>query len=164
MPPALPRRERDAGGSDDLVGAHETLPVTGGKAPGAGGVEPRQLFAKPNAAQIPIELERLLPDSLGDCRNRRQTSLQRPEVKPGAADDDRQPTCPERRGDLVQCPRPPIGDRAALGSIEITVEPMRRLRLGRRVGTGGQDPEVAIGLLAVAVDDNAVQTVRQLER
>ena len=149
---------------DDLIGAHETLPVTGGKAPGAGGIEPRQLFAKPDAAQMPIEFERLPSDSLGDCRNRRQTSLQRAQVKTGAADDDRQPTCPNRRGDLVQCPRPPIGDRAALGSIEITVEPMRRLRLGRRVGTGGQDPEVAIGLLAVAVDDNAVQAVRQLER
>ena len=160
----LPRRERDAGGMDDLIGAHETLPVTGGKAPGAGGIEPRQLFAKPDAAQMPVEFERLLSDSLGDCRNRRQTSLQRPEVKTGAADDDRQPTCPNRRGDLVQCPRPPIGDRAALGSIEITVEPMRRPRLDRRVGTRRQDPEIAIGLLAVGVDDRAVQAVRQLER
>ena len=38
MEPALPRRERDAGGTDDLVGPHQALPVSGEEALGPGRV------------------------------------------------------------------------------------------------------------------------------
>jgi hypothetical protein len=71
MRSALPRRKRHAGGADDLVGPHEALPVSGEKTLRAGRVEPRQLFPKPGAAEKPMKLERLLPDSLGDFRDRR---------------------------------------------------------------------------------------------
>jgi len=62
--PALPRRERDPGAADDLVGPHETLPVSGQETLRAFRVEPRQVVAKSDAAQDPMELESLLPNSL----------------------------------------------------------------------------------------------------
>ncbi len=71
MRSALPRRKRHAGGADDLVGPQEALAVSGEKTLRAGRVEPRQLFPKSDAAEKPMELERLLPDSLGDFRNGR---------------------------------------------------------------------------------------------
>lgn len=110
MGSALPRRKRDAGGADDLIGAYETLPVSGEEALGAGGVEPRQPFAKPNAAQKPMEIESLLSDALGDFGNRRQTSLQCTDVKAGATDENRQPPRSCRQRDLVECKRTPVGD------------------------------------------------------
>ena len=88
MAPALPRCERDSGGADDLVGPHETLPVSGEEAMGTGRVEPRQPFAKPNATQKPMKIESLLSDSLGDFGDRRQTSLQCTDVKAGATDEN----------------------------------------------------------------------------
>ena len=75
MEPALPRRKRDAGGADDLVGPDETLPVCGKEALGAGGVEPRQTLAKPRAAQKPMEIESLLSDNFGYFGNGCETSL-----------------------------------------------------------------------------------------
>ena len=71
----MPCCERDAGGADDLVGAHETLPVSGKETLGAGRVEPRQPLAKPDAAQKPMEIESLLSNSLGYFGNGRQTPL-----------------------------------------------------------------------------------------
>jgi len=75
MGPALPRRERDAGGAYDLVGPHQTLSVSGEKERGAGRVQPRQLFAKADAAEHSMQLKGLLSDRLGDFGNRRQTVL-----------------------------------------------------------------------------------------
>ena len=101
MEPALPCRKRDAGGSDDLVGAHETLAVSGEEALGAGRVEPPQPFAKPNAAQKPMKIESLLSDSLGDFGNRCETSFQCTDVKAGAAHKNRQPPRSCRHCDLA---------------------------------------------------------------
>jgi len=75
MGPALPGRERNAGGADDLIGPHQTLPVSGEKELGAGRVQPRQLFAKADAAEHSMQLKGLLSDHLGDFGNRRQTVL-----------------------------------------------------------------------------------------
>jgi len=73
--PALPRRERDAGGTGDLVGPHQTLPVSGEEALRASRVELRQPFAKRYTAQAPMESDSLVPDLFGDLRNRGQTLL-----------------------------------------------------------------------------------------
>jgi hypothetical protein len=89
MGPALPRRERDPGGADDLVGADEALPVSREKALRAGRVELRQPCAKPAAAEKPMELESLLPDRLGDFGNGGQTVFEGTEVKAGAANENR---------------------------------------------------------------------------
>ena len=75
MGPALPCRERDAGGAGDLVGPHQTLSVSGEKELGAGRVQPRQLFAKTDAAQHSMQLKGLLSDRLGNFGDRRQSVL-----------------------------------------------------------------------------------------
>src|SRR5271169_3621930 len=164
MEPALPRRERDPGGTDDLIGPHETLPVSGEEALGAGRVEPRQPFAKPNATQKPMEIHGLVPDLFGDFRNRGQTLLEGTDVKAGATDENRQPPCSRRHRDLAECHSPPVSDRAALGSIEKAVEPMRRSLFGGRVGTRRQDVEIAIDLSAIGIYDGSVESLRQLKR
>jgi phosphoserine phosphatase len=161
---ALPRRERNAGSANDLVGPHQTLPVSRRKALGGGGVKPRQLFAKPYAAQPPMEFEGFLSDRLGDFGNRSQTSLQRADVEAGAADENRQPACSCCRSHLVERQRPPIGNRAALGGIEKAIKPMRRPLLCGRVGPRRQDTEIAIDLPAVGIYDGSVEDVRQLQR
>jgi len=124
MRPALPRRERDAGGADDLVGPQETLPVSEKKALGAGRVEPGQLFVKPDVAQNPIEVASLLANRIGDFGNRRQPILDCAEVQPGSADEDWHPARSRRCGDCVERQITPVADRAALGSIEIAVQLM----------------------------------------
>ena len=102
MGSALPRRKRHAGGADDLVGPHEALPVSREKTLRTGRVEPCQLFAKPDTAEKPMELARLLPDLLGNFGNRRQTVLESTEVKTGAADENGKPSSPCRQRDLVE--------------------------------------------------------------
>jgi hypothetical protein len=89
MEPALPRCERDAGGTDDLVGAHQTLPVSGEEALGAGRVELREPLAERYTAQAPIEIHGLLTDPCGNFGNRGQTLLEGADVKAGAADENR---------------------------------------------------------------------------
>jgi len=161
---ALPRRERNAGSADDLVGPNQTLPVSGRKALGGGRVKPRQLFAKSCAAQPSMEFEGFLSDRLGDFGNRSQTSLQRADVEAGAADENRQPACSRCRSHLVERQRPPIGNRAALSSIEKAIKPMRSPLLCGRVGPRRQDTEIAIDLPAVGIYDGSVEDVRQLQR
>jgi phosphoserine phosphatase len=160
----LPRRERDAGRADNLIGPHETLPVSGKEALGTGGVEPRQPFPKLNTTQKPMKIESLLSDSIGDFRNRRQTSLQCTKVKTCATHENRQPPRSRRRGDLVKCQHTPVGDRAAFGSIKKAIQPMRRSLFGVRVGTRRQQAEIAIDLPAVRIDDGSAEGLRQLER
>jgi phosphoserine phosphatase len=164
MRSALPCRERDPGGADDLVGAHETLPVARKEALRALRVEPRQAFVKPDATEKPMELESLPPDRPGDLGYRRQTILDRTEVKTGAADEDRQPSFPCRQRDLVEGQRAPVGDRAAFGSIEKAVKPMRHPLFGRGVGPRGQDSQIAIDLPAVGIYDGSAEGVCQLQR
>src|SRR5437868_3764333 len=127
---ALPRRERDAGGADHLIGAYEPLRVPGSKAGGATRVELSQLLAKSGAAQSPMEFDGLTPDLLRDFRNRRQTLLERPDVKTAAADQNRQPSGGGGEGDFIQRQPTPIGDGAALAGVQKAVEPMRRAFFG----------------------------------
>ena len=131
---------------------------------GAGGVEPRQLFAKPDAAQTPIKLESFLSDRLGDFGNRRQTVLECTEIESGAADENRQPSRFRCYRDLVERQRTPVSDRAAFGGIEKAIEPMRCSLFGRGIGARRQDSEIAIDLLAVGIYDGSAQGTRQLER
>ena len=75
MEPALPRCERDAGGTDDLVGPHQPLPVSGEEAPGAGRVELREPLAERYTAQAPMEIHGLVPDLFRNFGNRSETLL-----------------------------------------------------------------------------------------
>jgi hypothetical protein len=110
MEPALPRRERDAGGTDDLVGAHQTLPVSGEEALGAGRVELREPPAERYTAQAPMEIHGLAPDFFRNFRNRSQTLLESTDVKAGATDENRQPPRSRRQRDFVKCQRSPCGN------------------------------------------------------
>jgi phosphoserine phosphatase len=164
MEPALPRRERDAGSTDDLVGAHQTLPVSGEEALGAGRVEVREPLAERYTAQAPMEIHGLVPDLFGNFGNRGQTLLEGTDVKAGAADENREPPRSRRHRDFVKCQRSPVSDRTALGSIEKAVELMRSSLFGGRVGTRRQDAEIAIDLPAVGIYDGSVESLRQLKR
>ena len=124
-------------------------------------VEPRQLFAKRDPAKLPMKLASLLPDCLGDFGNGRQTIFEGPEVEAGATDHNWQPSGPGRHRDLVECQRAPIGDGVAFGSIEKAIETMRYSLFGGGVRTCSQDPEVAIDLLAIGVDDSSTEGIRQ---
>ena len=157
MGPALPRGERDPGGSNNLVGPDEALLVSWGEALRAARVEPRQPFVKPDASEKPMELVGLLSNRPGDCGNRCETLLERTHVKPGAPDNNRQTADAYRRCDLDECLGTPVGDRAALGGVEITIEPMRGPRLGAGIGTRRQDAQIAVDLPAVGIDDGATK-------
>jgi len=64
-------------------------------------------LTKSNAAQHPMKLDRLLPDLLGDFRNRCQSILDRPQIEPGTPDENGYAAGPYRFGDLVQRERLP---------------------------------------------------------
>jgi len=162
MGSALPHRQRHAGGADDLVGPHEALPVPGEQTLRTGRVEPCQLFAKPDAAEKPMEFARLLPDLLGNFGDRRQTVRESPEVKTGAADENGQPSRSYSSCDLVKRQRAPVGDRTAFGSIEKAVEPMRHAFFRGPVGARSQDSKITVDLLAVGIDDGSAEGIRQL--
>ena len=158
----MPRREWDSRSADDLVGSHETLPVAREQTLGSRRVEPRQLFAKRDPAKLPVKLASLLPDCLGDFGDRRQTIFEGTEVEAAATDHDWQPPGPSRHRDFVERQRTPIGDGVAFDSIEKAIEAMRHSLFGGGVRTSSQDPEVAIDLLAVGVDDSSTEGIRQL--
>ncbi len=67
MGAALPRRKRNPGGAHDLIGAHQTLPVAGGKAQSAARVELPQPLAERCAAENQMERGRLSPELFWDC-------------------------------------------------------------------------------------------------
>ena len=138
------------------------MPVAREQTLGSRRVEPRQLFAKRDPAKLPMKPASLLPDCLGDFGNRRQTIFEGTEVEAAATDHDWQPPGPSRHRDFVERQRTPIGDGVAFGSIEKAVEAMRYSPFGGGVRTCSQDPEVAIDLLAVGVDDSSTEGIRQL--
>ena len=110
MGPALPRGERHTGGADDLVGSDKALPVAGKQMFSAGRVELCEPLAERNAAQKPMEIDRLLPDPFGDFGNRSETFLDCAQIKAGAADQNRQPPRFRRHGNRVECQRTPERD------------------------------------------------------
>src|SRR5207249_1188639 len=85
---ALPGRERDTCGADHLIGSHQALCVPGSEARRTTRVELSQPLAKSGAAERPVEFDRLPPDLFRDFWNRRQTLLDRPDIKTGASDQN----------------------------------------------------------------------------
>lgn len=67
----LPSPDGHSGRSHHLKGANEPLLVSGKQPLCSCGIEPRQPLAKPNAAQRPMKLGRLLPDFRRNVGNRR---------------------------------------------------------------------------------------------
>jgi phosphoserine phosphatase len=111
-----------------------------------------------------MELGRLSPQRFWDFRNRCQTLLERPDVKTGSADQNWQPPRGSDGGNFVQRQATPIGDGAALASVQKTVEPVRRALFSSGIGTRRQDAEITVNLQTVGVYDGAAECVRQLDR
>ncbi len=85
------------------------------------------------------------------------------QVEPGAADEDgRPPGGPHLREDGTEQLQP-AGDRGLLGGGEDAVEAVRRLGQVRSPRPGGEDRQIGEQLLAVGVDDDAVQQPGQLQ-
>ena len=160
MGASLPRRKRNAGGAHNLIRSHQALPVARSKVHSAARVELPQPFAERGAAENQMELGRLSPEFFRDFRNRCQTLLERPDVKTGAADHNRQAPGGGDGADFVQCQATPIGNGAALAGVQKTVEPVRRALFGSGIGTRRQDAEIAVDLQTVGVDDGAAECVR----
>jgi hypothetical protein len=161
--PLLPDPDRHPGRPDHLKGAHQPLFVSRKETLSADPIELCQALTKRDAAQRPIELDRLLPDLRRDFRHRREPFLDSPDVETSAADKNRQPPRFPRGGNFAESKSAPPCDRAAFGRIEKAVEAMRRPLFSNRVRTCGQYAQIAIALQAVGVDDRAAQGIRQLE-
>jgi hypothetical protein len=162
MGSALPSGERAAGRADDFVSSQKALPVSGEKTLSTHTVDPRQAFAKSDAAEKPMELESLLANSLGNFRNGCETILESSKIKAGTAHKNGQPSLPSRHRDLIQGQRTPVSNGAALGGIEKAIEAMRCSLFGGDVRTRRQDPEITIDLLAVGIDDGPAKGVCHL--
>jgi hypothetical protein len=93
-----------------------------------------------------------------------QAFTQRAQIKPGAADQDRQAARRQRCRDLGKRQFAPRGRRSPLGSIEKTVEAMRRPRLLGWARSRGENAQVAIRLQRVGVDDRAAVVFGQRQR
>ncbi len=87
--PSLPRRDRDAGGAHHLVSARQPLRVPRRKTSCSEWVKCCKAFAEGDPAERAMQRCGLLPDFGWDLRDRRKALLQRPQIKSGAADDDR---------------------------------------------------------------------------
>src|SRR6516162_3429078 len=164
MSMVLPSSDGHPGGPHHLIGADQALPVPWMEALGGDRIELREPLTKHGAARFPVKFYRLPLDLLGNFWNRREPVLKRPDVKPGAADENGQAPRIYRGDDLVQRERAPPGNRAALGGIQEAVKPVLHPPFGDLVRTRGQYPEIAITLQAVGIDDGAAQGVGQLER
>jgi len=113
--------------------------------------------ASASSAKPAIEFGRLAADRRRDRWDRREPVLQCPQIEPGAADNDRQSAGGVGGGDLGQRQPPPQTDRATLGGVDKTVEPMRHAGDCRRVGPGAEYAQIAVDLQTVGVDDRTVE-------
>ena len=100
---------------------------------------------------------------LGDGRDAFDQGAQ---VKAGAAAEDRQLPGRVCRMDFGAGVGRPGRHRAGVRAVPIAVEPVRHARFVLSRGPGGDDPEVAIDLRAVGIDDHAAKAFcqRQGER
>ena len=151
----LPSPDGDSGRAHHLKGAYEPLFVSGEQPLCSCRIEPGQPLTKSNAAELPVKLDRLLPDFGGDFRNRRQSILDRPQVEPGTPDENGQAAGAGRLGDSVERERPPSRGGPALAGVKEPVEPVRYSRLRCLVGPRRQYLKIAVDLQAVGVDDRA---------
>ena len=99
-----------------------------------------------------------------DRRHGRETLGQGLEVEPGAADDDGWTPFPRGLGQHLICFPAPSPGRVVLRGIDMAVQPMRRPRFVRGRRSRGQDPQVAIDLHGIRIDDDAAQLFGQRQR
>jgi hypothetical protein len=98
---ALPLRDRHARRLHDLEGSDQALLVPRREPPGSSWIELRQALAECSSAQSPVKCDCLLPDLLGNLRDRRQARFECAQIEPGAADQDRQAAGACRGSNLV---------------------------------------------------------------
>ena len=107
MRPVPPCPDRYTGGLRHRISAHQPLAVSRRKTSRRSGIKPRQPLPKRRTADGAIKCGCLVPDRVRNFRKRRKPVLQCVQVKPGAADDDRQPFRCSFGGDLGERERPP---------------------------------------------------------
>ena len=161
---SLPSPDGRSGGPHHFKGADEPLLVAWEEPLRAFWVELREPLSERDTAQPSMQLDRVLPDFRRNFRHRRQSLLDRTQVKASAANEDRQAASLCRRGNLAERECAPPGDRTALGGVEEAVQPVGRSRFNRLVGPRRQYPKIVIALQAVGVDDRAAQCSGQFER
>ncbi len=160
----MPVPQRTPGGLDDLERAGD-----------AGAVARFKLLRGRGSRRVKLGVQRLhalafetQADSLADLgwnrRHRRQPSGQRLEVKAGAADENGQTVFGPRLAQNNRCVRNPRTGRAVYRRVAVAIQPMRRSRFILRRGTRGDDPQVAINLHGIRVDDDAAGGLRKSER
>ena len=97
-------------------------------------------------------------------RHGRKPTDQRLEIEPAAADEDRQTRLRARLGKG----RRRIGDELSCRKIDrrigVAVKPMRRTRLVLFHRPRGQNPQIAIDLHGIDVDDHAARCFSQFKR
>ncbi len=104
----MPNPDRHAGRPHHLESPDQTQLIARKKTPGSRLVELGQSIAKRYAAKPPMEVDRLLPDLLGNFGNRREAFFERAQIETRAADHDRQVASICRRGDFADGEPPPL--------------------------------------------------------
>ena len=160
-PPAMPPSER-AGGAHHPKARISRCRSLGRQPRRHHRVERRQRSLKRLAARCRVQLGGLGASiSAGTAATGASPSQQRPQIQPGAADQDRQAAGAMGGIDLGQASAAPAPGRAALGGVEHAIEPVRHARLAACVGPRRQDAQLAIDLQAVGIDDRAAERARQ---
>jgi hypothetical protein len=111
----------------------------------------------------PVAPQRLAPapaHHVGDGRERREASFQRPEIEAGPAGDHRKGPARPRGGNLGGGFIGKDPGRPGLGGAAMAIEAMRHLRRVGIRGTGGEDLQLAIALHGVGIDDDATKGAR----
>jgi phosphoserine phosphatase len=162
--PLLPGGERHAGRAHDFVSPRQPLRVACDQFRRGDRIERREPLAEPRAAEFGMERARFLASGGGNRRQLREPIEQRLKIKPGTADQDRQPVRLMRGVDLGFGEREPTADRAIFRGIDRAVKPMRRARHFGGAGPCAEHGQVAIDLLAVGIDDDAVEFLGERQR
>ena len=113
----------------------------------------RELGVQRRACRAPsLAAPHALAHRVGHGRDVRQPVGQRPEIEPGAADEDRQRAVGRVAASTGRGIAALAADRVVHRPVDMAEEPMRRLRLLVRRRPRGQDAQVAVDLHRIGVD------------
>src|SRR5436190_7819460 len=114
-----------------------------------------------------LDGEPLAETGTNDCRDRRdrrETSGQRLEVQPRTSHQDWDAGLARSLDQYRFYVSQPVPDRIVLRGVDMAVQPVRRARLLVCARARGQDPQIAIDLHGIRVDDHALELLRERQR
>ncbi len=126
------------------------------------GIESGEFSMKFGGTEASYARTKFGAQSLRHMRNVRETLRERLEIKPGAADKDRQAAARlfERRRGILQIAPDRIIDRA----VNMPEQKVRRASLLIWLRPGGQDREVAIDLHRIGIDERSAELFGEVQR